>query len=296
MYDIIKATFNKQGVIMKHFVLIGLFCLFSSFAEGKTQTFMPENDLHLQQELFENSFMTENKFNSIIDELEQYYKPIVSELGGNLRIKRSWQDNTVNAQAWQSGKDWWVEMFGGLARHRAVTEDAFALVLCHELGHHLAGFPLYRNDRWAANEGNSDYFATQACAKRIFNNEPYEFNKTFGDKIGKWAKDYCDKQYRWKEGEAVCYRSIAAGISLAKVFAYGERIAPETRDRTVVSRTQDSHPQPQCRLDSYVSGAFCWVYHDDYTIPKNQDEAENNSCMIANGFSLSARPKCWFRE
>ena len=30
-------------------------------------------------------------------------------------------------------------MFGGLAGHETITTDAFALVACHELGHHIGG-------------------------------------------------------------------------------------------------------------------------------------------------------------
>jgi len=32
-----------------------------------------------------------------------------------------------------------IHMFGGLARHPLMTEDAFLLVACHEFGHHYGG-------------------------------------------------------------------------------------------------------------------------------------------------------------
>ena len=48
---------------------------------------------------------------------------------------------------------WVVAMFGGLARRPEVTKDAFQFVVCHEVGHHLAGWPFAYD--WASNEGQS---------------------------------------------------------------------------------------------------------------------------------------------
>ena len=78
-----------------------------------------------------------------------------------------------------------VIMFGGLARRPEITADGFLLVVCHELGHHLAGYPFI--DDWAANEGQADYFATQSCTKNIWQNDN-ETNSTFRVRVDYVAK------------------------------------------------------------------------------------------------------------
>ncbi|MEI8347458.1 MAG: hypothetical protein WCG27_08320, partial [Pseudomonadota bacterium] len=83
----------------------------------------------------------EATFNATIDQLNVIYGPVVKEKGGNLVFERNWDDGTVNAYANQDGDTWTVAMFGGLARHEVITADAFALVVCHELNHHLGGAP-----------------------------------------------------------------------------------------------------------------------------------------------------------
>ena len=104
--------------------------------------------------------------------------------------------NTVNANASQRGRTWIVNMYGGLARRPEITPDGFAMVLCHELGHHMGGFPFVSG--WAANEGQSDLFATLSCGrillvttqKRMLNTEilSQHIQKVFVTMLGKLEK------------------------------------------------------------------------------------------------------------
>ena len=48
----------------------------------------------------------------------------------------AWKNDTVNANAQQRGRNWIVNMYGGLARRPEIFFRRFAMVLCHELGHH----------------------------------------------------------------------------------------------------------------------------------------------------------------
>jgi hypothetical protein len=66
-------------------------------------------------------------------------------------------------------------VYGGLARHGEITPDGFALVLCHEIGHHLGGVPRYSGaNGWASNEGQSDYFAATKCLRRAWQSDQNE--------------------------------------------------------------------------------------------------------------------------
>jgi hypothetical protein len=49
------------------------------------------------------------------------------------------------------------------------------LIICHELGHHVGGFPFVSGTPfggyWAATEGQSDYYSTQVCARTMWDKE-----------------------------------------------------------------------------------------------------------------------------
>ena len=262
-------------------IFLGIFLSTFLIAQPKT-TFMPDNDLNLQDGLFDNG-MTQTDFNNIIASVEDYYSGVVKNFKATLVINRLWNDSTVNAQAYQEGNIWYVDMFGGLARRPEITFDGFAMVLCHEVGHHLAGFPFVED--WAANEGQSDYFAMQACAKNIWKDNPTV--KT----IDPIAKKYCD-QYS-PEDLNLCYREMNAGYSLAKLLGAlgGSPVSFATPDKVIVRRTNSAHPNAQCRLDTYVAATLCGTQWQDSVIPQTEAESAEYLCTS----NIQARPKCWFK-
>ena len=133
--------------------------------------FLPDNNLYLEDFRESNGGISEVEFNDVINKAEAVYKPIIESHGGNLSVYRFWSDSTVNAMAYRDLSEWAVGMYGGLARRPEITKDGFTMVLCHEIGHHLAGFPFDGGaGRWPANEGNSDYFAALSCSRNLWLN------------------------------------------------------------------------------------------------------------------------------
>lgn len=268
---------------------------------------LPPNNLHLEDTLLDAS-MTQAQFNAIIDKAEDIYAPIVAGLGGNLSINRYWSDSTVNASASQSffGNTWNVNMYGGLARRPEVTDDGFALVICHELGHHLAGYPFTSAFSWAADEGQSDYFATLTCAREIWSRE-LDVNASFRDTIEDYPKALCDEVWSTEDDQNLCYRSMAAGKSLADLLGAlnDQTVSYTSPDNSVVNSTNHAHPAGQCRLDTYMAGSLCVSEWDVDFIPgkslgfsRNSASAENISadytCSQARGLDVGYRPMCWF--
>lgn len=275
--------------------------------QSQHESFLPENNLHLQDRLHVAANFGEAEFNAAIDRAGEYYAPIAAAHGGNLKMMKLWTTSTVNAEADRKGSDWIVKMYGGLARREEVTLDGFMLVVCHELGHHVAGFPFYRGD-WAANEGQADYFATQACAKNIWSKD-LEENAKHRATIDPLAKEKCDAMSTDTAAQDLCYRTANAGLSLARLLAaLGYDRVPQfgTPDTSEVSRTQEAHPRGQCRLDTYVQGALCGARFDDTVIPgaghaQGQDsvgaekEAAMYSCTASGNQTVGLRPRCWFK-
>lgn len=259
---------------------------------GPEVTFMPENELHLDDSMALAS-MSEAQFNSVLSKLRSYYAPIISKFGATLKIIGKWNDSTVNAYAYQRGGTWYVEIFGGLARRPELSVDGLALVVCHELGHHLGGFPGYTGG-WASSEGQSDYYATQACAKKIWGGEDYENQEAY--EVASYdAIEYCERSSLPDYKVPLCVRTVDASIGLATLLGNGASVSPLTPDSRVVSRTQTSHPQGQCRLDTYARGAICKAGWYDRVIPKSEYESSKYTCTRDNGLYEGARPLCWFK-
>lgn len=271
---------------------------------------LPPNRLHMFDQVGKPSNITEQQFNDIIDGVVKYFEPIVKAHGAKLQAEKAWNDSTVNASAYQSGGTWYLNMYGGLARRPEVTPDGFALVVCHELGHHLGGYTFSSGYAWAANEGQSDYFATLECAKVIWGRD-FRGNEMFRRfRAPTIVESKCAEAWPGNtNAQGWCQRASAAGYSLATLLAaLGGEKQPmfETPDQSVVSRTNNEHPKAQCRLDTYFAGALCTKAFDINTIPARnhprgqtsaeaEQEAMKYSCFAKEGFKLGTRPLCWFK-
>lgn len=270
-----------------------------------SETFLPENNLYLQDNIKAPTNITEQDFRDVIAKANAVYQPLIKAFGGTLQINPRWTDSTVNANATQFGSTWQVNMYGGLARRPEVTPDGFAMVLCHEIGHHVAGFPF--SSSWAANEGQSDYFATHQCAQAIWKDDTAQ-NAKARELAPAIVKAKCDDQYQTQDAQNLCYRTMLAGKSLGDLLAAlgSDTVKYNTPDTKQVSRTNNNHPAAQCRLDTYMAGALCTQTPEDSVIPgkrsgrgRNDSRAEEESakyyCTESNQFTVGLRPRCWFK-
>lgn len=267
-------------------------------------TILPPNNLHLQDRISRAEAMTEQEFNDIIDNIIKKFEPIVAKHGATLVVNKFWEDPTVNAYAQQIGTTWSVAMFGGLARRPEVTPDGFALVVCHELGHHLAG-ATFKGEYWPSSEGQADYFATQSCAHEIWKDQDNSFAAETVDAV---AKAGCDSAWKNSADRNICYRSSMAAQSLANLLGYGQS-SPKfnSPDLNIVFLSDPNHPQAQCRLDTYYQGALCNKEFDLSIIPGKEhvdgqlsaaaeEIANKYSCNIVDKDFVGVRPACWFRS
>jgi hypothetical protein len=257
-----------------------------------------ENSMYIPSNMKTLGGITEDAFNKVMDRVEKIYSPIISAKGKTLFIERNWEDGTVNAYASQSGNTWKVAMFGGLARHEVITADGFALVVCHELGHHLGGLPKKRElfgSTWASNEGQADYFGTMKCLRKYMETENnIDIVKTMD--IDPVASAKCNHSFSAPKDIAMCERGAMAGMSLGNLFK-ALRQSPtqlkfDTPDPSVVSKTNDSHPDSQCRLDTYFAGSLCDKNHYDDVSNSNPN---TNVCALIDGYNFGTRPLCWYK-
>ncbi len=257
--------------------------------------FVPENDMYIPTGVFTAGGITEQQFNDVLDRLERIYRPEVEAAGDRLKINRLWNDGTVNASAQRSGNTQILNMYGGLARHQATNIEGFALVACHEYGHHNGGAPKIAGwfNTWATNEGGSDYFATLKCLRRFFAEDDNAAILKDLD-LDPVAVAGCESQFTDVKDQLICLRSSLAGQSVANLFQdlRKEPTAPNfgTPDKKEVARTDDKHPATQCRLDTYLAGMLCVAKETEKL--SNSDYKEG-SCYAPRDVA-GVRPRCWF--
>ncbi|EQC44387.1 M48 family metalloprotease [Bacteriovorax sp. Seq25_V] len=286
----------RKGLLALVLVMMATFT--NACDEHGVTGIVEKNDLYIPVGQKSNGGLTEEEFNDIIDKVESIYKPIIAqEFNATLSVERNWTDGTVNAYASQSGRNWKVAMFGGLARHETITRDGFATVICHEIGHHIGGAPKKKSfwsSSWASNEGQADYFGTSKCLRRFME---LDDNATIVSKmeIPTTVEKKCSV-FTTENEIAMCQRGAMAGMSLANLFhALRNLQTPlkfDTPDSRVVTTTDDNHPAPQCRLDTYFSGAICTVDHE---VDASQTDAKIGFCNRVDGMTDGVRPLCWYK-
>lgn len=278
-------------------ILLSLLITGSSIAcsmDGKSG-FLPKNDLYIPVGMKSlDGGLNSAEFHRVISKVERLYSREVASMGGKLVINRSWTDGEVNAFASREGKNWMVTMTGGLARHNTITEDGLALVVCHELGHHIGGAPKkVMGNAWASSEGQSDYFAALKCLRHVFLNDN---NEKIVEGLGApaYVKANCTRSHGRADRD-ICVRIAMAGMSVAKLFQSlsGEKApAFNTPDSKKVAVNDDRHPATQCRLDTFYQGALCERSMNEDV---SQTDEVKGTCHPKLGDRRGLRPSCWFK-
>jgi hypothetical protein len=279
------------GIMQKLFILLFL------FTQTVTASILPPNNLAIPVGQ-KNEGLSLEQYNEVIDKVEAVYRSIVEKMGKKLTINRLWKNPRVNAGTTKKGNEIILNLYGGYPRHTLATPDGYALVICHELGHHLGGIPKKIFDSgltgWPSAEGQADYFATLKCLRKVFRHDD---NVAIVSKIDvpKLVHEKCTVPFPEEWERAMCMRTTMAGIAVSGISADIRNTSlpsVETPDETVADETLDDHPLPQCRLDTYFQGSICEV--SSYRSLSDQDEVQG-ACHEKNGHSEGGRPLCWFK-
>lgn len=251
--------------------------------------FLPPNNLAIPVS-DKNEGLSLEEYNRVIDQVFDTYKNVITHYGGELFINREWESPTVNAGTLRMGKLWKINLYGGMARHKEMTKDAYALVICHEIGHHIGGAPkktINQRTHWSSTEGQADYWATLKCLRRVFEKEDNPEIIT-GMEIPNEVISECK--------DALCQRISFAANSIAKIHA-SIRNLPQpqfaTPDTTEVSITFDRHPASQCRLDTHFQGALCSI---EWKKDVSQLYEGPGTCHPKEGYAKGIRPLCWYKS
>lgn len=178
------------------------------------------------------------------DLLDAYTEEVASH-GAELDIELQWDNKSKNAHATRWGNTWRIVIGGNYLNK---NDSVLRLLLCHELGHHLGGAPYkYPGEgqlSWVSSEGQADYFTAKECAHKLIP----------------------DLETRLLAAEAFTQKMWSRNRK-----KNGPKPLLTEKSKVIVNRTLTKHPEPQCRLDTYVAG---------FTCPEGKD----------------CRPACWYKS
>jgi hypothetical protein len=242
--------------------------------------------------------ISQEKFLELATRTRAVYGPIFKKLKLNLSVEANWQNPDKNAYAFRRGKNAIVILSGGFARINFMTPDAYLAVICHEIGHHLGGYPKLNSSWWASSEGQADYFATLKCMKNMLRGDKDNFAISRKLELPTQVKHECYRQYRMSgENYNICLRSAKAAEDFGRALHHNrslpdvERISLMNRSDRAVAVTEVGHPDPQCRVDTMYQGALCNL---PPTIPLDYKDELKGTCHERKGHQLGTRPACWF--
>ncbi len=294
-------TFYHRLRTMKKALLL-IFTLMLPFTLQASTRIIPDNELNLppkeysSQNKKSNDEVTEEDYLSVIKILTKIYAPVVLERSGfPLIIKTDWQDGTVNAYATREVDSWSVQVPGGIARAKGMTKDSLALIVCHEIGHHLGGAPRsFLYEGWPSAEGQADYWATSKCLKRYFETLAAE-EISIGFDIPEKIISDCSSVYKSFIEVKVCIRTMLSSVAFANFLNQlpGSKvsISIETPDTRIVKGTNtNDYPRPQCRLDTLYQGALCSVAS---SVANSETDSVAGNCN--DEMKAGSRPRCWYK-
>lgn len=264
------------------------------------QGLLPANRLRIPPSFYSQSKVDQSTYEHILKHLEDHYRDEVAAHGGKLIVQQLWHHDDVNASAFQSGRQWMVSIYGGLARYPEMTATGLALAACHELGHHLGGAPKKKElfTAWPSSEGQSDYYATLKCMRVLLSPptipELWQEDQELLLPSDQDTLQNCQRFTNQLDQE-ICRRTARAAMTIAKLAqSVSETPIPvpsfSTPSTEVVTKDFDGHPSPQCRLDTFWAGTLC-------PIPVNEpldDRDETKGTCMKDREPLGARPACWF--
>ncbi len=233
-----------------------------------------------------------HKFDLIIQQLQKLYEPEFSHRKQSLQIKGYWKDERIEASARYDedyrGKIAAITVTGAVARHSVITEEAFATIVCHEIGHFLGGQPAFFK---YSTEGQADYFAASACMRRLIPEMPEGFFNS--PSRAPWiVKRRCIDAYDDRNEIEICIRSTMGGYGLSSFVAFRKSQAKpdfETPDPKKAKLLTFAPSTVQCRLDTFIVAALC-----NPGAKRQKDKKRPWLCTRDGALAHLARPACWY--
>ncbi len=103
-------------------------------------------------------------------QIQQLFQTELAQLPYPLVLNAEWESPLFGAGVSLFENNFRLMILGGTTRVKGLTPDAYAAIVCHELGHVIGGSPFQTIQfaEWSSAEGQSDFFAANVCLPRYF--------------------------------------------------------------------------------------------------------------------------------
>ncbi len=226
---------------------------------------------------------------NLVELFQEIYSPIFAKEDKTLNINFKWEETQLNAYATRDdNNNPIINITGGLIAHDLIDRDSLSLIICHEIGHFLGGSPKKLRGRstkksWSSAEGQADYYATAFCLKKVFMRIPKEATRLKSNRYQQESSQICRSES--------CKRIAMASLNVARVYAeidfFSNELSLIYKDDYTVYETIYGHSNPQCRLDTMISGLLC---PSSESIEFKDSDQINSACSSPK----FRRPRCWF--
>ncbi len=233
-----------------------------------------------------------HSFDQIIKRLQHLYEPDFRSKQQLLRINGQWDSQRMEASARfeedHRGEIAIITITGAVARHAVVTEESFATIICHEIGHFLGGQPTLSK---YSTEGQADYFAASACMRRLIPKMP-DGTFTSPPRAPRIVKQRCANAYVSPKEIEICIRSTMGGYGLSSFVAFRKsQNEPnlETPDPDEARLLRFEPSTVQCRLDTFIVASLC-----NPSVKMAIDVKRPWLCSRKGTLAHLSRPTCWY--
>lgn len=229
-----------------NFALVLAVHLFGNEAVAKTYPPCPKDRADyfcISSDMAPNSPIDIVQFYTTPTQILQLFQTELAQKPYPLVLNAEWESPFFGAGVSLYENNFRLMILGGTTRIKGLTPDAYAAIVCHELGHVIGGSPFQTIQfaEWSSAEGQSDFFAANICLPRYFRS----LNET-EDKITARV-------------EEAGYKMIQ---SFSLVIKEGDGFIRFKADTTKTNATLiNTYPSLQCRYENFrnpTTRPGCW--------------------------------------
>ena len=170
----------------------------------------------------------------------------IAGLNYPLELKADWNSPFFGAGVSLYENSYKLMILGGMTRMKEMTLDAYAAIVCHEMGHLLGGEPrqTITGADWASAEGQADFFAASVCLKKYYKSQGIMSEIEISKKIEKAGFDFISLALKVETNQKI------------KNFKRAKVEMPAV-DHTLLNL----YPSLQCRYENFrnqTTRPTCW--------------------------------------
>ncbi|AUN98811.1 hypothetical protein DOM21_06940 [Bacteriovorax stolpii] len=233
--------------LMKKLLGILIFTLFTGSAFAITCPADRNDYFCITPEMAPNSPIKLTDFYTIPARIMGLFSKELQTTGYPLMLDAQWESPFFGAGVSFYNEQFRMMILGGTTRIQGMSLDAYAAVVCHEMGHILGGAPhqTITGAEWSSSEGQSDFFAASVCLPRYY--------KAIGELEHNIAK-------RVEKAGFEMMNSMKEFDSNS--VGQGRKLVRHAVNVTVVNETLiNNYPSIQCRYETFrnpAKRASCW--------------------------------------